>query len=79
METKAIGNKITDARKKLSISQAQFAEGLFVSAQAVGKWERGESMPDIITFTGSLKSWVLILTIFQKVSNQWSLKRHKLS
>ena len=49
METKIIGNKIADARKKLSISQAQLAEKLFISAQAVGKWERGESMPDIVT------------------------------
>jgi len=46
-----IGNKISEARKKLNISQAQLAESLFISAQAVGKWERGESMPDITTFT----------------------------
>ena len=50
METKMIGNKIAEARKKLNISQAQLAEKLFISAQAVGKWERGESMPDITTF-----------------------------
>jgi transcriptional regulator with XRE-family HTH domain len=49
METKMIGNKIVEARKKLNISQAQLAEKLFISAQAVGKWERGESMPDITT------------------------------
>ena len=49
METKMIGNKIAEARKKLTISQAQLAESLFISAQAVGKWERGESMPDITT------------------------------
>ncbi len=50
LNTKIIGNKITDARKKINISQAQLAERLFISSQAVGKWERGESMPDIITF-----------------------------
>lgn len=49
METKTIGNKIAEARKKATISQAQLAERLFISPQAVGKWERGESMPDIIT------------------------------
>ncbi|MCK9641572.1 MAG: pentapeptide repeat-containing protein [Prolixibacteraceae bacterium] len=49
METRMTGNKIAEARKKLNISQAQLAENLFISAQAVGKWERGESMPDIIT------------------------------
>lgn len=47
METKMIGSKIAAARKKRNISQAQLAESLFISAQAVGKWERGESMPDI--------------------------------
>jgi len=45
-----IGNKISDARKEKNLSQAQLAHLLSVSSQAVGKWERGESMPDIITF-----------------------------
>jgi uncharacterized protein YjbI with pentapeptide repeats len=45
-----IGNKIAEARKKINISQARLAQHLFISSQAVGKWERGESMPDIITF-----------------------------
>ena len=30
-------------------SQAQLAGQLFISPQAVGKWERGESIPDILT------------------------------
>ncbi len=50
LTTKIIGNKIAEARKRINISQAQLAERLFISSQAVGKWERGESMPDIITF-----------------------------
>jgi len=50
LNTKTIGNKIAEARKKTNISQAQLAERLFISSQAVGKWERGESMPDITTF-----------------------------
>ncbi len=45
-----IGNKIAEARKRMNVSQAQLAERLFISSQAVGKWERGESMPDITTF-----------------------------
>ncbi|MFH0894167.1 MAG: pentapeptide repeat-containing protein [Bacteroidota bacterium] len=49
METKTIGSKITEARKKINLSQAQLAGHMFISAQAVGKWERGESMPDIVT------------------------------
>ena len=50
LSTQQIGKKITEARKKIGLSQAQLAERLFVSPQAVGKWERGESMPDITTF-----------------------------
>jgi len=50
LNTSTIGKKITKGRKKINISQSQLAAQLFISAQAVGKWERGESMPDIITF-----------------------------
>jgi uncharacterized protein YjbI with pentapeptide repeats len=49
LNAKMIGNRITEARRKINISQARLAERLFISSQAVGKWERGESMPDIIT------------------------------
>lgn len=49
MDTKIIGSKIARVRKEKNISQAQLAEQLFISPQAVGKWERGESIPDIIT------------------------------
>ncbi|HEY4787804.1 MAG TPA: helix-turn-helix transcriptional regulator, partial [Bacteroidales bacterium] len=50
LNTKTIGNKIAEARKRINISQAELAQRLFISSQAVGKWERGESMPDITTF-----------------------------
>ncbi|MNL18211.1 transcriptional repressor DicA [compost metagenome] len=49
MDTKIMGNKIAEARKNANMSQAQLAQHLFISPQAVGKWERGESVPDIIT------------------------------
>lgn len=51
MDTKMIGSKIASARKSANISQAQLAQRLFISPQAVGKWERGESSPDIITIS----------------------------
>lgn len=49
INSKTIGNKIAAARKNTNLSQAELALQLFISPQAVGKWERGESMPDITT------------------------------
>ena len=66
METKLIGNKIAEARKKMNISQAQLAEQLFISPQAVGKWERGESMPDIITLNRLAEILGVDLNYFSK-------------
>ncbi|WP_118976385.1 pentapeptide repeat-containing protein [Taibaiella koreensis] len=49
MDIKMLGGKITKARKEKNMSQSQLAQLLFISPQAVGKWERGESIPDIVT------------------------------
>jgi uncharacterized protein YjbI with pentapeptide repeats len=49
LNSKSIGNKIATARKKINLSQADLAQQVSISSQAVGKWERGESMPDIPT------------------------------
>lgn len=49
LNSKSIGNKIAAARKKINLSQAELAQQVSISPQAVGKWERGESMPDITT------------------------------
>lgn len=49
LNSKSIGNKIAAARKKINLSQAELARQVSISSQAVGKWERGESMPDITT------------------------------
>jgi uncharacterized protein YjbI with pentapeptide repeats len=49
LHSKSIGQKIAQARKKLNLSQAELAQQISISPQAVGKWERGESLPDIAT------------------------------
>lgn len=49
LHPKSIGNKISEARKKNNLSQAELAQQVSISPQAVGKWERGESMPDLST------------------------------
>ena len=35
------------ARKQKGLSQRQLAQALFLSTQAVSKWEQGESFPDV--------------------------------
>ena len=50
INTADIGEKIATARKLKNLSQADLAGLVSVTSQAVGKWERGESMPDILTF-----------------------------
>lgn len=49
LNSKSIGNKIAEARKQINLSQSELAKQVSISPQAVGKWERGESMPDIST------------------------------
>ena len=41
-----IALKIVDLRKKHGLSQEDLADKLFVSRQAISKWERGEALPD---------------------------------
>ena len=44
-----IGKNIAAYRKRCSLTQAELADKLNYSDKAVSKWERGESVPDIIT------------------------------
>lgn len=78
METKIIGGKIAKARKAKSMSQAHLAQCLFISPQAVGKWERGESIPDIITFNRLAEILGVDLNYFsenfQSVDNRMAVK-----
>ena len=44
-----IGSNIAMQRKRIGLTQAGLAEKLNYSDKAVSKWERGESMPDVLT------------------------------
>ena len=44
-----IGSNIAAHRKRLGLTQAGLAEKLNYSDNAVSKWERGESIPDVLT------------------------------
>lgn len=47
MDPLKTGNIISEARKKLNMTQKDLANRLFVSNNAVSKWERGLCFPDI--------------------------------
>lgn len=47
LDSKEIGATIRTRRMDASLTQAELAERLNVSAQSVSHWERGESLPDI--------------------------------
>jgi len=48
-------DNFTDLRKKAGLSQNDVAEKLFVTRQAVSRWERGETVPEIETLQGLSK------------------------
>lgn len=66
LNSKTIGNKIAVARKKNNLSQAELAQQVSISPQAVGKWERGESMPDISTLNKLAEIFGVDLNFFSE-------------
>ncbi|MBQ4091665.1 MAG: helix-turn-helix transcriptional regulator [Clostridia bacterium] len=47
INTSKLAMRIADARREIGLTQRELAEKVGVSAQAVSKWERGVSCPDI--------------------------------
>ena len=61
-----LGKRIRSQREKRRLTQAQLANSLHISAQAISKWERGENAPDISILKqlslllGKSIEWILI-------------------
>lgn len=53
---KSVSEKIIELRKSRGLTQEQLGEKLGVSGQAVSKWEKGESLPDILTLPALCKT-----------------------
>ena len=47
MNIQKVGKQISDLRKSKGLTQNELGERIGVSFQAVSKWERGETLPDI--------------------------------
>jgi transcriptional regulator with XRE-family HTH domain len=63
-----IAETIKTLRKRNGISQEQLAENLYVSRQAISKWERGETTPDIDTLV--LLSQQFNISVDELISGQ---------
>ena len=81
LNSKSIGNKIATARKNTNLSQAELAQQVSISPQAVGKWERGESMPDITTLNRLAEIFGVDLNYFsdsfQTIDKEIATKENK--
>ena len=45
LNLKKIGSKISKQRKQMGLTQTELANALYVTHQAVSKWENGKSIP----------------------------------
>ena len=45
-----IGAKLTKYREEIGMNPQELADAINVAVQTVYRWERGERMPDVITF-----------------------------
>lgn len=61
IDREQIGLRISVLRKKAGLSQAELADKLGISPQAVSKWESGKNLPDIDTV--SELAWLFNTTI----------------
>ena len=65
-----VGMRIAEHRKRLGLSQEELADRLFVTRQAISKWENGTSVPSIDTLSEISKlfsvSFEEILGLFEK-------------
>lgn len=64
-EPVVFAQNLRTARKRQGLSQKELAEKLYLSAQAVSKWERGESVPEV--------AYICHMAELLHVSVQWLL------
>ncbi len=48
IDIKNFGQRLSELRHNANLKQQDVAEKCFVSIQAVSKWERGQSCPDLL-------------------------------
>jgi len=66
----AIGRAIAQLRRAMHMTQQALAAHLFVSHQAVSKWENGVALPDILTLYNMCR--LFGITMEQLITNDIS-------
>jgi len=66
-----LNEKISIIRKMNNLTQESFAEELAVSRQAVSKWEKGDSVPDVQMITKIADNYNI--TLDQLVRDEYDL------
>lgn len=69
MNPEKIANLIKNLRKKLGLTQSEFAEKYHVSYQAVSKWENAKSIPDIAILKQICEDYNISLDTLTKNKN----------
>ena len=64
LDARLIGSYISRLRKEADLTQSELSDRLNVTHQAVSKWERGESLPDIGTLMELAKVFIHFFTSF---------------
>lgn len=72
---KDLGQKIATLRKQKNLSQEELAEKLGVSRQAISKWERNESMPDVYNLVNIADALEVSLDSLIKEKEQESINK----
>ena len=69
-----VGSNISAYRKRAGLTQAMLAQKLNYSDKAVSKWERGESVPDVVTLAALAE--LLGITIHDLLTDPNALPEH---
>lgn len=71
-----LGQAIAELRKQHNMTQAEVADALHISYQAVSKWERDESLPDITLLPGIAE--LFQISIDKLLRNSYDIRAEEL-
>ena len=78
MEQEKIGYKLKELRIKHNYTQEQLAEKLYISRQAISRWEQGISLPDYDTLIKLCNLYCISLDelFFEQKNSDWIVENY---